>query len=220
MDHVARKLGAKVDVRMRVCFGVGFWLATVAMAVPAAAEKITNSAKSFRVFGGIDDGGGQAAAYGSTDIPESMRSRTIAFRSLLKPGSVVVRTGKRRLYYILADGQAIEYKVGVGRDGFTWTGANSVSRKAEWPDWRPPREMIEREARRGRKIPDFMAGGPNNPLGARAIYIGDTEFRIHGTTQPWSIGQAVSSGCIRMMNEEVIDLFDRVVVGATVVVED
>ena len=95
-----------------------------------------------------------------------------------------------------------------------------MSRKAEWPDWRPPQEMIARERKRGRNLPEFMPGGPENPLGARAIYIGDTEFRIHGTTQPWSIGQAVSSGCIRMMNEEVIDLYERVQIGATVVVED
>ena len=205
---------------MRVYLAVSLGLAALGLAIPATAENIKFSPRDFQIFGGIDDGGSQAAAYSSPDLPESLRSRTISFRSPLNPGSVLVKTGKRRLYYILPDGQAIEYQVGVGRDGFTWSGANSVSRKAEWPDWRPPREMIEREARRGRKLPDFMAGGPDNPLGARAIYIGDTEFRIHGTTQPWSIGQAVSSGCIRMMNEEVIDLFDRVEIGATVVVED
>jgi lipoprotein-anchoring transpeptidase ErfK/SrfK len=215
---VAQNLGAGVDVRMRLYLAVSLSLATLGF--PATAETVNFAPKDFQVFGGIDDGGSQVAAYYSPDVPESMRSRTIAFRSLLDPGSVLVKTGKRRLYYILPNGQAIEYNVGVGRDGFTWSGANSVSRKAKWPDWRPPREMIEREARRGRKIPDFMAGGPDNPLGARAIYIGDTEFRIHGTTEPWSIGQAVSSGCIRMMNEEVIDLFDRVAIGATVVVED
>ena len=131
-----------------------------------------------------------------------------------------MKTGERRLYYILPGGQAIVYKVGVGKEGFTWSGSNVVSRKAEWPDWRPPQEMISREARHGRKIPEFMPGGADNPLGARAIYIGDTQFRIHGTTAPWSIGRAVSSGCIRMMNEEVIDLYARVEIGATVVVED
>ena len=169
----------------------------------------------------MDDGGAKETAYKfENDVPEKFRSRTISFASALSPGSILVKTGERRLYYILPDGKAIEYHVGVGRDGFTWSGTNSVSRKAEWPDWRPPAEMIARERKRGRELPDFMPGGPDNPLGARAIYIGDTEFRIHGTTQPWSIGQAVSSGCIRMINEEVIDLYERVAIGATVVVED
>lgn len=153
-------------------------------------------------------------------MPADLRSKTIVFQSQLPPGSVIVRTGERKLYYVLPEGKAIAYHVGVGKEGFTWSGTNVVSRKAEWPDWRPPAEMIAREARRGRYLPDYMPGGPNNPLGARAIYIGDTMFRIHGTSQPWSIGQAVSSGCIRMMNEEVIDLYNRVQIGALVVVED
>jgi lipoprotein-anchoring transpeptidase ErfK/SrfK len=189
-------------------------------AAPAAAEKVKFSPQAFKVFGGMDDGASSGASFNDSDVPESLRSRTISFKSLLPAGSILVKTGQRKLYYILPNGQAIQYNVGVGREGFTWSGSNSVSRKAEWPDWRPPREMIRREAKKGRDLPDFMPGGPNNPLGARAIYIGDTEFRIHGTTQPWSIGQAVSSGCIRMMNEEVIDLYDRVQVGAQVVVED
>jgi lipoprotein-anchoring transpeptidase ErfK/SrfK len=189
-------------------------------AAPAAAENVKFSPQAFKVFGGMDDGASSGASFNDSDVPESLRSRTISFKSLLPAGSILVKTGQRKLYYILPNGQAIQYNVGVGREGFTWSGSNSVSRKAEWPDWRPPREMIRREAKKGRDLPDFMPGGPNNPLGARAIYIGDTEFRIHGTTQPWSIGQAVSSGCIRMMNEEVIDLYDRVQVGAQVVVED
>ncbi len=206
-------------MRMRVHFWVGFAAAVMALAVPAAAEKIKFSPKAFQVFGAIDDG--QPVAYRSGgDVPEALRSRTISFKSQLPPGSVLVKTGQRRLYYILPNGQAIEYHVGVGREGFTWSGSNSVSRKAEWPDWRPPQEMIARERKRGRNLPEFVPGGPENPLGARAIYIGDTEFRIHGTTQPWSIGRAMSSGCIRMMNEEVIDLYERVQIGATVVVED
>ena len=207
---------------MRVRFVVGLGLAGIAMAGEVEAGKIKFSPEAFQVFGGMNDqsAASQAASYEATKVPESMRSRTIAFSTALSPGSILVKTGTRRLYYILAEGQAIEYHVGVGREGFTWSGANTVSRKAEWPDWRPPREMIEREAKRGRDLPDIMKGGPRNPLGARAIYLGDTEFRIHGTTQPWSIGKAVSSGCIRMMNEEVIDLYDRVAIGAHVVVED
>ncbi len=203
-------------------FVAGLGLAGIAMAGEVEAGKVKFSPEAFQVFGGMNDqsAASQAASYEATKVPESMRSRTIAFSTALSPGSILVKTGTRRLYFILAEGQAIEYHVGVGREGFTWSGANTVSRKAEWPDWRPPREMIEREAKRGRDLPDIMKGGPRNPLGARAIYLGDTEFRIHGTTQPWSIGKAVSSGCIRMMNEEVIDLYDRVAIGAHVVVED
>ena len=207
---------------MRMRFVAGLGLAGIAMAGEVEAGKVKFSPEAFQVFGGMNDqsAASQAASYEATKVPESMRSRTIAFSTALSPGSILVKTGTRRLYFILAEGQAIEYHVGVGREGFTWSGANTVSRKAEWPDWRPPREMIEREAKRGRDLPDIMKGGPRNPLGARAIYLGDTEFRIHGTTQPWSIGKAVSSGCIRMMNEEVIDLYDRVAIGAHVVVED
>ena len=143
----------------------------------------------------------------------------INFQTSLAPGSILVRTSERRLYFILPNHQAIMYRVGVGRDGFTWSGQNQVSRKAVWPAWTPPAIMITREAERGHIIPDFMEGGATNPLGARALYIGGTDFRIHGTTQPWSIGHAVSSGCIRMLNEHVIDLYDRVKLGAKIVVE-
>jgi lipoprotein-anchoring transpeptidase ErfK/SrfK len=135
-----------------------------------------------------------------------------------QPGSIIVRTPERALYYVMADGKAMRYKVGVGREGFQWGGASRIVNKTEWPDWRPPKVMIEREAAKGVKLPEFMPGGPNNPLGARALYIGGTLFRIHGTNNAASIGGAVSSGCIRMMNEDVIDLYDRVRVGARVYV--
>lgn len=195
-------------------------LSVALAAAPAAAGQLKFSPDAFQIIGGIDQTSAQRASFGSADLPLSLRHETVALDAGLAPGSVLVRTGQRRLYYILPGGKAIAYKVGVGKEGFTWSGTNQVSRKSEWPDWRPPREMILREARRGRHIPDYMAGGPDNPLGARAIYIGDTQFRIHGTTAPWSIGRAMSSGCIRMMNEEVIDLYNRVQLGATVVVED
>lgn len=213
-------------MRKRMWAGValaGIAMMTVSGTRAAFADKIKISPRAFQILGGIDDGGNSAASpasFSADDVPDDMRSRTIAFQSDLTPGSVLVRTGERMLYYILPDGKAIAYHVGVGREGFTWSGTNTVSRKAEWPEWRPPKEMVEREARRGRQLPEVMEGGPDNPLGARAIYIGDTQFRIHGTTQPWSIGKAMSSGCIRMMNEEVIDLYDRVAIGATVVVEE
>jgi lipoprotein-anchoring transpeptidase ErfK/SrfK len=144
---------------------------------------------------------------------------TVAWSRNLPPGSILVKTGERKLYLSLGNGRALRYPVGVGRDGFSWSGRNRISRKAEWPQWRPPQVMIEREAKKGHFLPDMMEGGPKNPLGARALYIGSTQFRIHGTTQPWSIGHAVSSGCIRMLNEHVIDLYDRVSTGAVVMVE-
>jgi lipoprotein-anchoring transpeptidase ErfK/SrfK len=134
------------------------------------------------------------------------------------PGTIIVRTPERALYYVLPDGKALRYDVGVGKEGFQWSGNAKIVMKKEWPSWRPPQQMIEREAAKGHYIPDFMEGGPDNPLGARALYIGGTLFRIHGTNNAASIGGAVSSGCIRMMNTDVIDLYDRVKVGSRVYV--
>jgi lipoprotein-anchoring transpeptidase ErfK/SrfK len=210
---------------MRVWTWASLLATALAAALPAAAEPGPDRAspakvKTFQVLGALDSGQPRRFKRVLSAVPEALRHRTIAFETLLAPGSILVRTAERRLYFILPGGEAIQYRVGVGRDGFTWSGTNRVSRKAEWPDWRPPPEMIRREAKRGRRLPDFLAGGPGNPLGARAIYIGDTEFRIHGTSEPWSIGRAVSSGCIRLMDEEVIDLYERVAIGATVVVEN
>ena len=195
--------------------------AVLLLAAPAARAEAF-SPGIFQIFGGMDGGSGDIAAAQRAPgpVPEHLRSREISFASPLAEGSILVKTGARRLYFILPGGRAIEYHVGVGREGFTWSGTDVISRKAEWPDWRPPAEMIARERRRGHDLPAFVPGGPGNPLGARALYIGDTAFRIHGTSEPWSVGQAVSSGCIRMIDAEVIDLYDRVAVGATVVVED
>jgi lipoprotein-anchoring transpeptidase ErfK/SrfK len=148
-----------------------------------------------------------------------LTTQIVEFARAMPEGSILVQTLTRRLYYVLGDGKAIEYPVGVGKEGFTWSGTNQITDKAEWPEWRPPLAMIEREAEKGRFLPEVMQGGEDNPLGARALYIGHTEYRIHGTTQPWSIGRAVSSGCIRMLNSHVIDLFDRTQIGALVVVE-
>ena len=134
------------------------------------------------------------------------------------PGTIVVRTSEKRLYYVTERGRATKYGIGVGREGFQFSGTYPLTRKAEWPGWTPPKQMIAREARKGRKLPAYMEGGPNNPLGARALYIGSTLYRIHGTNQPWTIGQAMSSGCIRMANEDVIDLYKRAGVGTKVVV--
>jgi lipoprotein-anchoring transpeptidase ErfK/SrfK len=128
--------------------------------------------------------------------------------------TIVVSTSERRLYYVLGDGKAVKYGVGVGREGFTWSGTNRISRMEEWPGWTPPPAMRKRRP----NLPAHMEGGPNNPLGARAMYIGSTLYRIHGSNEPWSIGQAVSSGCIRMANEDVIDLYGQVKIGTKVVV--
>ncbi|MFD0916158.1 L,D-transpeptidase [Pseudahrensia aquimaris] len=133
-----------------------------------------------------------------------------------KPGTIIVNTPERRLYLVMEGGKARRYAIGVGKPGFEWAGVHKVTRKAEWPDWRPPQSMIKRERAKGRELPAFMPGGPENPMGARALYLGSTIYRIHGTNQDWSIGKAVSSGCIRMRNQDVMDLYDRVPRGSKV----
>jgi lipoprotein-anchoring transpeptidase ErfK/SrfK len=150
----------------------------------------------------------------SSVLPERLRRTEIAFNTREAPGTVIIDTGNTALYYVLGQGRAIRYGVGVGREGFTWSGTQTISRKAEWPDWHPPAEMIARQP----YLPRFMAGGPGNPLGARAMYLGSSEYRIHGTNDPTTIGKFVSSGCIRLTNEDVADLFSRVDVGTRVVV--
>jgi lipoprotein-anchoring transpeptidase ErfK/SrfK len=131
-----------------------------------------------------------------------------------KPGTIIIDTPQRFLFLVQPGGRAIRYGIGVGRPGFSWAGVKRVSAKREWPDWRPPEQMLQRRP----DLPHYMAGGPDNPLGARALYLGSSLYRIHGSNEPWTIGQAVSSGCIRMRNEDVIDLYDRVSVGTKVIV--
>lgn len=149
---------------------------------------------------------------------QKYQRKTVSYRTSEKPGTIIVDTNDRWLYYVLPAGKAVRYGIGVGRDGFSWSGTEKITRKAEWPGWTPPPEMIRREAANGRKLPSYVPGGPKNPLGARALYLGSTDYRIHGTNEDWSIGQAVSSGCIRMLNEDVEDLYDRTRIGAKVVV--
>ncbi len=138
----------------------------------------------------------------------------VAWNGQQGPGTIVVDTASRYLYLVQSGGKARRYGIGVGRPGFQWAGTQTISRKAEWPDWRPPAAMLKRKP----ELPHFMAGGPDNPLGARALYLGSSEYRIHGSNEPWTIGTAVSSGCIRMRNEDVTDLYGRVGVGTRVVV--
>ncbi|MCT8990241.1 L,D-transpeptidase [Chelativorans sp. SCAU2101] len=152
------------------------------------------------------------------DIDPKFLPQIVPYEGKESPGTIVVDTRERFLYLVMAGGKARRYGVGVGKPGFAWAGTHKVTAKREWPDWRPPAEMIARERKKGRILPVHMKGGPNNPLGARALYLGSTLYRIHGTNAPWTIGQAVSSGCIRMRNEDVIDLYERVPVGTKVVV--
>ena len=147
-------------------------------------------------------------------LPERLRRQVVNFDTREAPGTIIIDTGNTVLYLVQGGGRAIRYGVGVGRQGFTWAGVQTISRKAEWPDWYPPKEMVARQP----YLPRFVAGGPGNPLGARAMYLGSSEYRIHGTNDPTTIGKFVSSGCIRMTNEDVTDLFSRVDVGTKVVV--
>ncbi|RXG98632.1 L,D-transpeptidase [Bradyrhizobium vignae] len=148
------------------------------------------------------------------DVPGALVRQVVDYASHQAPGTVIIDTGNTFLYFVLNDRQAMRYGIGVGREGFTWSGEQTVARKAEWPDWHPPAEMVSRQP----YLPRFMAGGPGNPLGARAMYLGETEYRIHGTNKPDTIGKRVSSGCIRLTNEDVVDLYERVKVGAKVIV--
>jgi len=148
------------------------------------------------------------------DLAPDMQRQVVNYPTKVAAGTVIIDTVQTHLYYVLGNGKAIRYGIGVGRDGFTWSGTQAVTRKAEWPDWIPPQEMITRQP----YLPRWMAGGEGNPLGARAIYLGNTIYRIHGTNMPETIGQKVSSGCIRMLNADVIDLYSRVDVGTKIIV--
>jgi lipoprotein-anchoring transpeptidase ErfK/SrfK len=150
----------------------------------------------------------------AASLPAHLKRTIVAYDTRQAAGTIVIDTANTSLYFVLGQGRAIRYAVGVGREGYTWSGTHAISRKSEWPDWIPPAEMIARQP----YLPRFIAGGPGNPLGARAMYLGSSIYRIHGTNDPSSIGQFVSSGCIRMTNEDVIDLFNRVNLGARVVV--
>jgi len=156
------------------------------------------------------------------EVPEKFKRHVVHLATSERPGTIIVDTNNKFLYYVLDGSSAIRYGIGVGREGFGWSGVVKVARKAEWPEWIPPKEMIAREAKKGHMLPARMDGGKDNPLGARALYLfgkkGDSGYRIHGTNQPWSIGLNLSSGCIRMMNEDVTDLYKRAPVGTKVIV--
>ena len=147
-------------------------------------------------------------------LAPEFRRQVVAYKSNQKAGTIIVNTGEKHLYLVLGNGKAVRYGIGTAKSGFEWSGTHRVSNKREWPGWTPPAEMKKRRP----ELPNYMPGGINNPLGARAIYIGSTLYRIHGTNEPWTIGQDVSSGCIRMVNDDVEDLYKRVKIGAKVIV--
>ena len=150
----------------------------------------------------------------SVELDPEFRKTAVLYRTNEPPGTIIIQTAERHLYLIQGNGRALRYGIGVGRDGFQWQGLVNITRKAEWPDWTPPPEMLKRRP----DLPAHMEGGPGNPLGARAMYLGETEYRIHGTNKPDTIGKRVSSGCIRLTNDDVADLYERVKVGAKVIV--
>ncbi|MCX5480182.1 L,D-transpeptidase [Kaistia geumhonensis] len=181
------------------------------IAATAAAQSATTDARAPLQIG---DQPGLVPTPEQSLLPPEFRMQPVYFRTTEKPGTIIINTDERFLYLVQGDNRALRYGVGVGRDGFQWSGLLKVSRKTEWPDWRPPPEMIKRQP----YLPRFMAGGEGNPMGARALYLGDTVYRIHGTNQPQTIGHALSSGCFRMVNADVMDLYERVPVGTKVVV--
>jgi lipoprotein-anchoring transpeptidase ErfK/SrfK len=185
----------------RLALIAGACLAGIATAAHAEIDPLTRQP----LVQYVDPAKAQATA-----IPREI----VSFSGSYRPGTIVINTSERRLYFVLPDGKAVRYGVGVGRPGFEWAGSQSITRKAEWPSWTPPSQMLKRRP----DLPRFMPGGPENPLGARAMYLGSTLYRIHGSNEPETIGQAVSSGCIRMLNEDVIDLYERAKVGTRVVV--
>ncbi|WP_204262698.1 L,D-transpeptidase [Methylobacterium sp. BTF04] len=184
------------------------------------------AASAFAALATIASGQGASAAnpFDSGPIADFMNifreqaipRETVAWKGAEKPGTIVVSTSQRRLYYVLGRGEAVRYGVGVGRQGFSWSGEKTVTMKKEWPAWRPPAQMLARRP----DLPRFMAGGQDNPLGARAMYLGSSLYRIHGSNEPETMGAAVSSGCIRMTNKDVVDLYDRAKVGTKVIVRN
>jgi lipoprotein-anchoring transpeptidase ErfK/SrfK len=200
-----------LDLALRYTFVVvGAALAAVGVATgPACAAPAPRDEMQ------IDDQPGYQPSAEEERLEGPFERQIVFFRTTEPPGTIIVHTSERFLYLVMENSRALRYGIGVGRDGFQWAGQHKISRKQEWPDWRPPPEMIERQP----YLPRFMAGGPGNPMGARALYIGQTVYRIHGTNQPQTIGSAVSSGCFRLVNNDVTDLYDRVPIGTRIVVK-
>ncbi len=195
---------------------MAFLARAAAAAIAAAAAFLPGAfATAQQVDMNVVDQPGYVPTPEEQQLNGAYERQEVFFRARDPPGPILIDTSQRFLYLVEPNNRALRYGIGVGRDGFQWQGIERISRKQEWPDWRPPPEMIERQP----YLPRFMAGGPGNPLGARAMYLGQTIYRIHGTNQPQTIGKAVSSGCFRLVNEDVIDLYDRVPVGTKVIVK-
>lgn len=182
-----------------------FAILTVLFAAPALAQGFNTS---------DGDHPGYVPSEAEEQLPPEFQRTAVYYRTTEAPGTIIISTSERYLYVVQGDGRALRYGIGVGREGFQWQGLQKISRKQEWPDWTPPPEMIQRQP----YLPRFMAGGPGNPMGARALYLGATVYRIHGTNQPQTIGTAVSSGCFRLVNADVTDLYNRVPVGTKVII--
>src|SRR6476661_122456 len=198
------------SIYRRILSAAAIAAAFISLPVMGAPLPFQNSAAEFD----IDEQPGYVPPKEAEQLPDGFERQYVFFRTTEPPGSIIVHTGERFLYLVQGNNRALRYGIGVGRDGFQWSGLVKVTRKQEWPDWRPPDEMIERQP----YLPRFMAGGPGNPMGARALYLGETVYRIHGTNQPKTIGTSVSSGCFRLVNGDVIDLYDRIPVGTKVIV--
>jgi lipoprotein-anchoring transpeptidase ErfK/SrfK len=213
MDFTAKLLG-RMTSRRGAHAGIILLLATLCGAQPASAQYGTPE-EWRRSTPTIDDRAPGIVAPADAEMDPNYRRQPVFYRTSEPPGTIVIDTSDRFLYLIQPNNVALRYGIGVGRDGFQWQGLLRVTRKSEWPDWTPPPEMIQRQP----YLPRFMAGGPGNPMGARALYLGNTVYRIHGTNAPETIGHAVSSGCFRLVNDEIEDLYVRVPVGTKVVVQ-
>jgi lipoprotein-anchoring transpeptidase ErfK/SrfK len=198
-----------IDFLKRMQMTRAFALLIAAVTMLAGVDHVRAQGFDMRDIMG---GGPNFSLGGSSPIPR----QTVSFAGQYAPGTIYINTAERRLYLVLGNGQALRYGIGVGRDGFRWGGTHRISAKREWPGWTPPSQMLARRP----DLPRHMAGGVENPLGARAMYLGSTLYRIHGSNEPETIGQAVSSGCFRMTNDDVTDLYNRVSVGTTVVVKN
>lgn len=205
------------SARLSLVIGTAVAIGIVSLATaPSKAEPLAWAASGYRTSSAIDpyvrddrrNNDGMAAAQGR------LRRQVVSYPSNEAPGTIIIDTPNTYLYLVIGGGRAVRYGIGVGREGYTWSGVEHVSRMTEWPDWRPPAEMIGRQP----YLPRFVAGGPGNPMGARALYLGSTVYRIHGTNDPTTIGQRVSSGCIRLANGDIIDLYGRTKPGAKVIV--
>ena len=200
--------------RFRCAHGAAIALAIMCWALPASAQYGTPE-EWRRTTPTIQDRDPGIAAPAEAEMDAAYHRQPVFYRSTEAPGTIIIDTSDRFLYLIQPNNVALRYGIGVGRDGFQWQGLLRVTRKSEWPDWTPPPEMIQRQP----YLPRFMAGGPGNPMGARALYLGNTVYRIHGTNAPETIGHAVSSGCFRLVNDEIEDLYARVPVGTKVIVQ-